>query len=116
MSTDRFLKRLAAVDTSWHEDRAPARLKARIYSRLIQQLSGTGKLLSLTATKAGGAGLCVFEEAVAALPIGERLKSMNPCNVCHARVLAERLDSAPIFWPHCPYAAFHHPKGESETP
>jgi hypothetical protein len=87
--------------------RAPARLKARIYSTLVEQLSETGPLLSLTATKAGGSRLCVFEEALAALPIGERVKAMNPCRVCHARVLAERVEHAPIFWPHCPYSGFH---------
>jgi hypothetical protein len=110
MNTERFLERLAAADASRRDVRAPARLEARIYSSLIQQLSATGRLLSLTAAKAGGARLCVFEAAVAALPVGEPIKSMNPCSVCHARVLAESLDNAPIFWPHCPYSAFHHPK------
>jgi hypothetical protein len=41
------------------------------------------------------------------LPLGEGIGSMNPCRVCHARVLAERVDHALIFWPHCPYAGFH---------
>ena len=49
----------------------------------------------------------MFEQAIASLPLGERIGTMNPCRVCHARVLAERVDHAPIFWPHCPYAAFH---------
>jgi hypothetical protein len=31
---------------------------------------------------------------------------MNPCQVCHARMLAEHLDNAPIYWPHCPYVKF----------
>ncbi len=110
MNTERFLERLAAAAASRPDERAPARLKARIYSSLIQRLSETGTLLSLTATKASGSALCVFEETVASLPVGERIKSMNPCSVCHARVLAERLDTAPIFWPHCPYSEFHHPK------
>jgi hypothetical protein len=82
-------------------------LKAKIYSALVKQLSESGPLLSLAATKAAGRGLCVFEEAIALLPVGERIGSMNPCRVCHARVLAERVDHAPIFWPHCPYAGFH---------
>jgi hypothetical protein len=33
---------------------------------------------------------------------------MNPCRVCHARVLGERLERAPIFWPGCPYSEFHN--------
>ena len=86
---------------------APARLKARIYSALVSKLAATGPLLSLRATKSAGHGLCVFEHMVAA-PLGsERVNAMNPCRVCHARVLAEHLDRAPIFWPNCPYAEFH---------
>jgi hypothetical protein len=109
MNDDRWLERLAgAVDfDAATPDRAPARLKAKVYSALMKHQSETGPLLSLVATKAAGSGLCVFERALASLPVGERITSMNPCRVCHARVLAERLDHAPIFWPHCPYAEFH---------
>jgi hypothetical protein len=109
MDDDRWLERLAeAVDfDTAAPERAPARLKARIYSALLSRQSATGPLLSLAATKAAGGGLCVFEHAIALLPVGEGIGSMNPCSVCHARVLAERLDRAPIFWPHCPYADFH---------
>jgi hypothetical protein len=109
MDDDRWLEQLADmadVDTAAPE-RAPARLKARIYSALVNQQSETGPLLSLAATKAAGSGLCVFEQAIAALPVGEGIGSRNPCSICHARMLAERLDRAPIFWPHCPYAGFH---------
>lgn len=109
MNDDRWLEQLAAeadFDTAGVAP-APARLKATVYSALVQHLSATGPLLSLAATKAAGNRLCVFEEVVAALPTGERIGSMNPCRACHARVLGERLDRAPIYWPHCPYAAFH---------
>jgi hypothetical protein len=108
MDDERWLEQLAEmsdIDTAAPE-RAPARLKAKIYSALIIRQSETGRLLSLAATKAAGSGLCVFEEALASLP-GERIGSMNPCSICHARVLAERVEPAPIFWPHCPYAGFH---------
>ena len=104
---ERWLERLAEEADVDAGVSAPARLKARIYSSLVQRLSQSGPLLSLGATKAAGSGLCVFEEAVAVLPVGEALGSMNPCRVCHARILAERVEHAPIFWPHCPYAAFH---------
>ena len=109
MDDDRWLEQLAGevpIDTATLSP-APARLKAKIYSALVEQLSETGPLLSLAATKAAGSGLCVFEQAVAVLPLSERIGSMNPCRVCHARLLAERVDRAPIFWPHCPYAEFH---------
>ena len=62
--------------------------------------------MSLAASRACGAGLCVFEGAVTWIE-SERLGSMNPCTVCHARVLGERLEHAPIFWPNCPYSDFH---------
>lgn len=113
MEDERWLEQLAGVvdfDTAIPA-RAPARLKATIYSALVNELAHTGPLLSLAATKDAGSGLCVFEEAVRLLPAGERVGSMNPCRVCHARVLAERVDHAPIFWPHCPYAAFHRSRG-----
>jgi hypothetical protein len=109
MDDDRWLEQLAGkvdFDTA-DPGRAPARLKAQIYSALVSHLSQTGPLLSLADTKAAGSGLCVFEEVIALLPVGPRVGSMNPCRVCHARVLAERIDHAPIFWPHCPYAGFH---------
>jgi hypothetical protein len=106
---DRWFEQLADACPSGQGDaaRAPATLKSQIYSAVVRQISETGPLLSLQATKDAGRGLCVFEEAVACLPVGERIGSMNPCSVCHARVLAERLDRAPIFWAHCPYADFH---------
>lgn len=88
--------------------RAPARLKSRIYSRMIEGFAATGPLRSLTETKASGAALCVFEELVRIAPVGEAAKSKNCCRVCHARVLAERIESAPIYWPHCPYVRFQN--------
>jgi hypothetical protein len=52
--------------------------------------------------------LCIFESALAVLPAGSGVRSMNPCRVCHARVLGERMNHAPIFWPGCPYSEFHN--------
>lgn len=86
--------------------RASARLKSRIYSSLVQELAKSGPLLSLAETKASGAALCVFEELVRIVPVGEAAKAKNCCRVCHARVLAERIEHAPIYWPHCPYVRF----------
>jgi hypothetical protein len=42
------------------------------------------------------------------VPVGTAIRSMNPCRICHARVLAERMEQAPIFWPGCPYSEFHN--------
>jgi hypothetical protein len=106
METERLLTRLAALDEE--ATPAPARLKARIYSSLLARQSQSGPLRSLSACKADGASLCVFEHALAVLP-SEPMASFNPCRVCHARLLGERLAWAPIFWPGCPYSQFHNP-------
>ena len=106
MTTDRLLERVADADVP--AERAPARLKSRIYSALVNRLAETSPLLSLPATKAAGSRLCVFEEVVCAVPVGDDVQSKNPCRVCHARVLGERLEWAPIYWPGCPYSEFHN--------
>jgi len=87
---------------------APARLKSQVYSALMRQAAAAGPLRSLTATKQAGQELCVFEKAVQILPVGARFDSLNYCRACHARVLAEHLERAPVFWAGCPYAGFHH--------
>ena len=106
MTTERLLETLADGDV--RAERAPARLKARIYSALVERLAGQGPLLGLPATKAAGGRLCIFEEAICAVPRGQDLQAKNPCRVCHARILGERLEWAPIFWPGCPYSEFHN--------
>lgn len=85
---------------------APARLKSRLYSALIRRQQESGPLASLAVTKALGRGLCVFEELVRISPVGEKGRSFNYCQVCHARVLAETVEKAPIYWKHCPYVDF----------
>jgi hypothetical protein len=42
------------------------------------------------------------------LPLGTSVSAKNPCRICHARILGERIEHAPIFWPGCPYSEFHH--------
>ena len=109
MADDRWFERLAALtrDASTVGREAPAKLKSRIYSSIVTELAADGPLLSLTAVREAGHRLCVFERAVALMP-GESVKTKNPCRVCHARVLGERLHHAPIFWPGCPYCEFHN--------
>jgi hypothetical protein len=107
MSDDVVEKLLMEAETvAWPGDRAPSRLKARVYSALMRQQSANGPLLPLSETRAGGRGLCVFESLTSALPVGEVVTQRNLCRVCHARVLAERVEGAPIFWHNCPYVDF----------
>jgi len=106
MSHDLWFERLADATDDITEERTPARLKSRVYSALVAQMAEGGPLLDLAETKSAGARLCVFENALTVLPLGTEVRCMNPCRICHARVLAERLAHAPIFWPGCPYSEF----------
>jgi hypothetical protein len=108
MNDDQFFGHLAANTDAARgtSERAPARLKSRLYSALIAEQAASGPLLSLPATRAAGRPLCVFEHVLQVVPRGELVTSMNPCRVCHARVLAEHFESPPIYWPHCPYVEF----------
>jgi len=87
-------------------ERAPSSLKARLYSALVGKQQESGPLASLELTASAGYDLCVFERLVQIAPVGERAKSPFFCQVCHARVLAEHFDRAPIFWAGCPYVKF----------
>jgi hypothetical protein len=109
MNLDRFFLVMAArTDEDVAAERAPAQLKSAIYSSLVRRQAATGPLLSLSATKAAGHALCVFEEMVRQVAPSERVESMNPCRICHARVLGEHVESPPIFWRHCPYVGFRN--------
>ena len=101
------LEQLLSLALQHPEDvaQAPSRLKSRILSRLIQLEQTEGPLRILSDNKTAGDQLCVFEHLVAALP-SEDLQSRNPCAVCHARLLGEHVERAPIFWPGCPYARY----------
>jgi hypothetical protein len=105
--TDFFDKTFAGADpASGSSERAPARLKSRTLSRLALDQAESGPLLSIQETKAAGRGLCVFEELARIVPSTEAFKRRNYCRACHARKLAEMLDSAPIYWGNCPYSEF----------
>jgi hypothetical protein len=107
MSEDLWFERLADAPAESTPERAPARLKSRVYSALVARMAESGSLLDLRETKTSGSRLCVFETALTVLPLGANVSSMNPCRICHARVLGERMEHAPIFWPGCPYTEFH---------
>jgi len=87
---------------------APSRLKSRIYSTIVRRQKQSGPLLSITETQARSRRLCVFENLVEISPVGEKVKSLNFCRVCHARILAEGVENAPIYWRHCPYVGFQN--------
>jgi hypothetical protein len=108
MSDELFFERLAreTEPESEPDSVVPARLLSVTYTALINAQQESGPLLDVTATKAAGSALCVFEELVQITPAGQQAKQMFYCRVCHARVLAEHMDKAPIWWPHCPYAEF----------
>jgi hypothetical protein len=85
---------------------APSSLKARLYSALIRRQQETGPLASLVRSVSAGHDVCVFEKLVQIAPVSDKAKSPFFCEVCHARVLAEHFDHAPIFWAGCPYVKF----------
>ena len=89
-------------------ERSPARLKSRIFSALIAEQQKTGPLMSLAQADADSEKLCLFEDLVRRAPVGETAKAKNPCSICHARVLAENVENAPIYWPGCPYVTFQN--------
>ncbi len=102
-NNEEVFERIAGEVDLTMPERAPSRLKSRIYSALMQEESATGPLMSVSACKAAGQELCIFEEIARVAPVGEAVKSLNFCRVCHARVMAENLENAPIYWPGCPY-------------
>jgi hypothetical protein len=106
-SGDLFLDRLAAA-TGAVEKPAPSRLKSRIYSALMKEEASAGPLASVSESKQHDGKLCVFEELVRIAPVGEGAKSLNYCRVCHARVLGETVENAPIYWSGCPYVRFQN--------
>jgi hypothetical protein len=104
---DEFFEWVAVEEILYSQPAAaPSKLKSQIYSAVMLRQAASGPLASLTQTRASGHGLCFFEELVCIAPAGERMKSLNICRVCHARVLAEHLEKAPIYWPDCPYVKF----------
>ena len=102
---EQFMEKLADVELN-ESHQAPAFLKAKVYSALLRRQVESGSLASLTESVLGGHELCVFEQIVRISPVGERAKSLNICRACHARVLAENMNNAPIYWSGCPYVQF----------
>jgi hypothetical protein len=106
LSDNEFLEHLADRTEPAEIGNASSRLKSQIYSALVQRQGQTGPLQSLSKTKAAGHALCVFEELVRVAPVGEAARQLNPCRICHARIVAEYFEDPPIYWPNCPYVRF----------
>jgi len=100
---DLFFEQIADEVELHDSTPAPARLKATVYSALMLLEAAVGPLMSVNEVAARGNKLCVFEQLVQIAPVGETVKSLNYCRVCHARVLAEHFENPPIYWPGCPY-------------
>lgn len=109
MPEDRNAKFFEALveSTQPGDTAASTRLKSRIYSALIREMEVSGPLLDVTATEETH-GLCVFEKVLDIAPMGERAARFNACSVCHARLLGERVENAPIYWKNCPYVGFQN--------
>ncbi len=102
----RFFERLAHIAESIEDTlRAPSRLQSKIYSKLVKRMEESGPLLGVEPT-CETHSLCVFEGLVQIAPLTENIGSVNFCKYCHARVLAERFERAPICWSACPYVGF----------
>lgn len=100
-----LLRASASTDEPDSVPGAPSTLKSRIFSAMVRLEQSEGPLRVLSESRDAGERLCVFEHLVAAVP-SERAQSANPCEVCHARVLGERVENAPIYWPGCPYSRY----------
>jgi len=103
-----FFESLVVAELEVPATPAPARLKARIYSMLTRRQEESGPLASLSSTKAADRGLCIFEQLVEISPLPQPAKCLNYCSVCHARILAEKVENAPIYWSNCPYVRFQN--------
>lgn len=103
---DEFFAHLARLGDAAGEERAPARLKSRLYSALMRKQEESGPLRGLGETRAHGYGLCVFESGWQRAISADAAQRFNCCKVCRVRVLAEHIEKAPIRWRNCPYVAF----------
>ncbi len=107
LTDDEFFSRVAEeTESALGAVHAPSRVKAKTYSALVRRQQQSGPLLNLADTRRAARGLCVFESFWQHLPLPDSAKCFNCCSICHARVLGERSEPAPIFWGHCPYVEF----------
>ena len=103
---DSFFERLVGELETAEPSPAPSRLKAKLLTALLRKQEESGRLRVLGETRARGYGLCIFEDLWERVTAGEAAHALNCCQLCHARVLAEHLEHAPLYWGRCPYAAF----------
>jgi len=107
LEDDELFSRLAQeTEAEPAAERVSSRLKSRTYSALIRRQEESGPLLNIVETRRAGHGLCVFEALWSHMPLGTSAKCFNCCSICHARLLGENFEPAPIYWGNCPYVAF----------
>lgn len=104
IADDQFFQSLVERQDDAAPIRAPARLKSRLYSALVKECQKKAPLRVLSETRKAGYDLCYWEKIMQTVP---GAGSFNHCQVCHARLLAEFLENAPLPWSGCPYAQFH---------
>jgi hypothetical protein len=102
---DRLFELLAEERDEAGSEQAPSRLKARLYSALVRRQEESGPLRRLDESRSSGYGLCIFEEAWQRAAHADAVQCFNCCRLCHARILAEHFENAPIYWGRCPYVA-----------
>jgi len=105
---DRFFESLSESEPETLATPAPSRLKAKIYSALLRRQAESGPLATLSSSQDSGRSLCNFEQLVQISPLPDRVQSFNYCQVCHARLLAEYFENAPIYWNGCSYVRFQN--------
>ena len=102
---DRLIELLAQRLEDANEPGASSRLKAKLLTAILRSQEASGPLRSLDETRSRGYELCVFENIWERVTTGETAHCFNCCTLCHARVLAEHIENAPIYWGNCPYVA-----------
>ncbi len=102
---EQWFKRVAEISAP-QPIRASSRLKSRIYSALMRAEAAEGVLASLSECEQGGGELCWWEKLILITPMPDTARSLNHCHFCHARILGEQVEGAPVHWRGCPYAEF----------
>jgi hypothetical protein len=94
MSDNLWFERLAELTGDVTPERVPARLTSKTYSALWPEWPNRGRCSISQQRKKPAHGCASSSTPLTVLPLGYDVRSMNPCRVCHARVLAERMEQA----------------------
>lgn len=103
---ERLAEATASEPSASEPGKVSSRLKSRIFSAIMSAETAQGPLASLSSCGEHGRELCLWERLIQISPAPEAIKSLNHCYFCHARLMAEHFEGAPLPWRGCPYAAF----------